>query len=254
VENVCGSEKRLNWIRTRLKDTDRVLEFGCGTGAMITLPLLATGYDVVGIDLDRESIDYGRDLLRGQGLDPMRLRDADLNELADASMDTIIASEVLEHIGSPELGTILRTLNSKLRPGGCLLVTVPNGFGWFELESFLWSRLRVGRILLMFHVPGIISRIKQFLRFPVGPRVLPNTLSASPHVQRFTHRSISAALQAAGFQIISIQGTVMFAGQFSHVWWGGVSPFIRLNLSLGARFPHAAAGYLIDCLRPIDAP
>src|SRR5206468_11993291 len=63
-ENVYGHLQRVDWLRGDLQPEDRVVEFGCGTGRLITLPLRASGYDIVGVDLDQRSIDHGRGLLR----------------------------------------------------------------------------------------------------------------------------------------------------------------------------------------------
>ena len=248
TENVHGSMKRLNWIRTNLRSSDEVLEFGCGTGAMITLPLAEAGYRVMGVDLDVESIDFGKQLLRERGLDESKLAAIDVSELKDEYFDVIIASEVLEHIPDRELERVLGLLNQKLKPGGRLLVTVPNGYGWFEFENLLWNRLRLGRALQAVRLPGIVARIKRLLG--IRPQaVLPNTLSGSPHVQRFTPSSIQSTLERAGFGVVSFDGTVLLAGQFSHIIWDGIGWFSRLNVRLGSRWPKVASGYLVSTVR-----
>ena len=53
-------------------------------------------------------------------------------------------SEVLEHLHDDELDALLGEVRSRLAPGGRLLVTVPNGYGWFEMEHFFWWRLGWG--------------------------------------------------------------------------------------------------------------
>ena len=82
------------------------MEFGCGTGCMVTLPLVLEAFDVVGIDLDQRSIDYGRAVMTSYGADASRIRATDIAEV-EGDFDVIIASEVLEHIESGDLGPTL---------------------------------------------------------------------------------------------------------------------------------------------------
>ncbi len=44
-ENIYGHRQRLYWLRDHLRTEDRAVEFGCGTGRLITIPLRAWGYD-----------------------------------------------------------------------------------------------------------------------------------------------------------------------------------------------------------------
>jgi len=69
-ENVYGHAKRLDWILAHLRPGDTVLDVGCGTGAMITIPLARRGVRVTGRDTDRASVTLGQGLARDAGLDP----------------------------------------------------------------------------------------------------------------------------------------------------------------------------------------
>ena len=62
-ENIYGHRQRLYWLRDHLQKEDRAVEFGCGTGRLITIPLRAWGYEVTGVDLDETSIAHGREVL-----------------------------------------------------------------------------------------------------------------------------------------------------------------------------------------------
>src|SRR5215208_5758575 len=133
LENVYGHAKRLDWIKKHIGLDGTIVEVGCGTGVMITLPLAVAGYDIEGVDLDASSIQYGRDILKSNGVDQNRLRAINVSDL-EAQKNVIIASEVLEHLDDQGLADMLERLKRKLLPAGLLLVTVPNGYGWFELE------------------------------------------------------------------------------------------------------------------------
>ena len=198
-ENVYGHSKRLDWIRSHISLDHTIVEVGCGTGVMITLPLAQASYDIEGVDLDTSSIQYGRDILKRNGIDQNRLRAINVSDI-EARKNVIIASEVLEHLDNQGLTDMLDRVKHKLLPDGLLLVTVPNGYGWFELESFLWFKTGLGWLLERTRIAGSIRWVKSALfscsREEAYP---PSTLADSPHVQRFTYGSIQRTLRQHGF-------------------------------------------------------
>ena len=161
-ENIYGHRQRLHWLRDQLQKEDRVVEFGCGTGRLITLPLRAWGFDVTGVDLDGRSIEHGRELLRDAGLDPEALQTADLRELP-GPFDAVIASEILEHLDDDELRDSLALIHERLVAGGKLLVTTPNGYSLFELENLLWYRTGVDRLYRRTATGGLARRLRRWL-------------------------------------------------------------------------------------------
>ena len=164
-ENIYGHMKRLHWIISRINKRDIIVEVGCGTGYMISLQLAKLGYTICGVDLHKKSIAFGKELFCRDGLDPGTLGVMDISEL-DVLADVIIASETLEHIPDSELGESLKTMCGRLKPGGRLLVTVPNGYGWFELESFVWFKCKIGWLLQFLKIARIIDIIKHLIFGP----------------------------------------------------------------------------------------
>lgn len=245
-ENIYGHLNRLYWISSYLDKSDLIVEFGCGTGFMISLQLAKKGYIVFGVDSDRKSISYGKEICRKEGLNPDTLHYGDISEL-DVVPDVIIASEVLEHLDSDNLKQVLGVLRSKLKPGGLLLVTVPNGYGWFELESFLWNQLLVGRLLEALRITTIIGNVKQSVCGKYVEAAYPSTLSASPHIQRFTFDGIRNRLSEHGFRIIDAKGSVLFCGIFSNMLFTGIEPVMKVNIWLGNKFPRIASAFYIAC-------
>jgi SAM-dependent methyltransferase len=247
-ENVYGHGKRLQWIREQLAPTDRAIEFGCGTGYMLTLPLRAWGYDVRGVDLDEPSIAYGREILAAAGQPPDALQAIDLRDV-DGPLDALIASEILEHLDDATLAEALALIHARLKPGGLLLVTAPNGYGWFELEALLWARTPLGRLFRLGPVRGLAYRLRQRLNRGYLDAAHPSTVADSPHVRRFTLRSLRSTLEAAGFTVESARGSVMLCGPFTHALLTGIEPFMRRNAWLGHRFPALAAGFYVAARR-----
>ena len=243
-ENAYGHARRLHWILERVRPDETLIELGCGTGVMISLPLQKLGYGAHGVDLDDASVRLGQEIYAKEGVNPEVLQTVDI---ADSPLqpDVVIASEVMEHIPDRELAIVLDVIRAKLPANGRLLVTVPNGYGWFELESFLWFKAGIGRLLEVLRVVRVVNLIKgtfcgRDLDYPY-----PSTIAHSPHVQRFTLRSIQNLLTSHGFEITEATGSVLFAGPFSNLFFTGVKPLMRLNNWLGSRLPRFASGFYV---------
>jgi SAM-dependent methyltransferase len=102
-----------------LADCIRVLEIGAGDGAFGAI----TGGTYVGLDTNPSAVERGRDAgldLRNQTLD-IHLRDA-------GDYDVVVAFQVLEHLSDPR--TFLETCVGALRPGGRLVIAVPDSGGF----------------------------------------------------------------------------------------------------------------------------
>jgi SAM-dependent methyltransferase len=230
-----------------LRGDDTILEVGCGTGYMLCRPLARLGYRVSGIDLDVPSIEHGRELLRQEGLDEAILSAVPLRSW-QGRPDVVIASEVLEHLHDRELDALLGEIHERLVPGGRLLVTVPNGFGWFEFEQLVWWKLGVGSVLFRSGLNHLIEKTKtRWLgreAIDAGP---PSTISGSPHVQRFTLGSIERRLRRAGFAIEDARGSVAFSGPFANLLFAGIGPLLEANARLGRLLGRFASGYFIAC-------
>ena len=251
-ENIYGHVQRLDWLRRYIAPSDRAIEFGCGTGYMITYPMRTWGYDVIGADIDATSIEHGRALLERAGIDPSALHLQDLRDV-EGQFDAVIASEVLEHLEDPVLDASLDLIHDKLRPGGRLLVTVPNGWGWFELEALLWNRLGVGARLQRRAArgaeAGAVSQAKQHVTGDYVADACPSTLAQSPHVQRFTFGSIQRVIAAHGFEILEARGSVLVCGPLSNLALTGVDGVMKLNSRLGRRLRRIAAGFYVAAVR-----
>ena len=115
-----------------------VLEFGCGTG--VFLPELATKCtNVYAIDLFPE---YAKILCKELNLE-VCFKD-NMTELQDASLDIIIAADVLEHLNDNELDEYLAMFSKKLRSSGRLIVSGPT-------ENIIY---KIGRTLAGFANKG----------------------------------------------------------------------------------------------------
>lgn len=100
----------------------RVIELGCGEGALSAL-IAARGCDVLGVDLSERKISAARLAHPHVSFVESDILDLDLPA---ASFDTAVLAEVLEHVTERPGEEILRAAWRLLRPGGRLVVSVPN--------------------------------------------------------------------------------------------------------------------------------
>ena len=247
-ETVYSSQKRLAWLADRIRPGSRVLELGCGTGVMITIPLAQAGYAITGLDRDEASIGRGREIAAQLGVDAQILQSHSLEQL-DGQRDVVIVSEVLEHLRDADLDAMLGRLAGIVRIGGSLLVTVPNGYGWFEAESWVWRKTGLGRLIEGSLFERGIRYIKmRFGGYSIDQIVDPylSSLDTSPHIQRFRVPTLIARLQPFGFEPRSHTGSGLFSGQLSNLLWTGVDPVTRVNNWLGDCCPRLASGFFVE--------
>ncbi|MCX5714235.1 MAG: class I SAM-dependent methyltransferase [Candidatus Omnitrophica bacterium] len=241
-ENIFGHAQRLRWIISHLNTNDKIIEIGCGTGVMITLPLLKLGFSVVGIDSDRKSIEYGKEVFIREGVNPNGLRFQDALSL-DLKADVIIVSELLEHIPGEKLDSLLQVFKRAINKGGRMLVTVPNGRGWFEFESLIWNKGKVGVFLEKARIKQNIIRFKRLILGYDFETTLSATLSESPHLQRFTFISALELLRRNDFLVREARGSVLFCGPLSNTLFTGIAPVMKMNCMLGRLFLRNSAGF-----------
>ncbi len=110
----------------------RVLDIGCRTGALTRAYL--DGNEVVGLDVDRESLAEAAKL----GIET-HWADADQPlPFPDESFDVVVAGEVLEHLREP--ARLVAEAQRVLRPSGTLVGSVPNSFRLKNRLLFLLGR------------------------------------------------------------------------------------------------------------------
>jgi ubiquinone/menaquinone biosynthesis C-methylase UbiE len=107
-----------------LSPNDRILDLGCGTGA-ISSRLAALGFRVTACDIAGEMIETGKKIYRNSPIEWFVLPSAWKQlPFGPNSFDGIIASSVLEYI--VDLDAAFAECQRVLIPGGYLIATVPN--------------------------------------------------------------------------------------------------------------------------------
>jgi SAM-dependent methyltransferase len=148
------ARRRVGVLRRHLELSagTRVLEVGCGYGALLSLLHRECGCQAVGLDfdagsiagaLDRDAIDY-------------RVGTLETAELPPASFDAVLFFQSLEHLREPIQA--LRAATRLLKPGGVCVVEVPDfDGGWRHVFQGRWFPLLVPQHLFHF-TPATLSR------------------------------------------------------------------------------------------------
>lgn len=121
-EFFAGSLTRLRFLVRRIAPGAEVLNIGVGTGLFESLAA-ERGVVVFSVDPDDAAIEALK-TRTGAG-ERARIGYAQKIPFADASFDTVVASEVLEHLDDRELAGAVEEIHRVLRPGGRFFGTVP---------------------------------------------------------------------------------------------------------------------------------
>jgi 2-polyprenyl-3-methyl-5-hydroxy-6-metoxy-1,4-benzoquinol methylase len=132
----------------------RALDVGSGKGLLLA-DLRDSGWQVTGTELSEESSRQAISL----GLDVRTTTVAEAN-LPPSHFDLITLFHVLEHLRDPRHE--LETLKRLLRPGGLLVVEVPNISSWYA-RTFgdAWFHFDVPRHLFHFNATTLTSIVKK---------------------------------------------------------------------------------------------
>ncbi|MCU0967483.1 MAG: cyclopropane-fatty-acyl-phospholipid synthase family protein [Rubrivivax sp.] len=103
----------------RLEPGQRLLEIGCGWGALAETAAREHDAHVTGVTLSTEQLDYARDRLTRTGLGSRAdLRLQDYRDIADGPFDAIASIEMFEAVGREYWGGYFATLRRNLKRGG----------------------------------------------------------------------------------------------------------------------------------------
>ncbi len=103
-----------------------LLDIGCGTGNFLAVAHDA-GYDVTGIELDRNAARFAKERLGLQRVLPLTISEF-AEQHAEERFDVVTFFEVLEHQAAPV--EFLQKVKACVRPGGVIALSVPNRERW----------------------------------------------------------------------------------------------------------------------------
>jgi len=117
--------RKLDYIcrKLRLRPGERLLDIGCGWGALILHAASHYGAECVGITLSVPQAEVARERLREAGLnDKCRVEVSDYRDIDhEVQYDKIVSVGMFEHVGEALLPEYFRVAWNLLRPGGVFL-------------------------------------------------------------------------------------------------------------------------------------
>ncbi len=98
---------------------DRLLEIGCGWGALAEVAAGDLGARVTGVTLSDEQLSFAQDRMRRHGLEGRtELRLQDYRDIADEPFDAIVSIEMFEAVGREYWSGFFDLIQRRLKPGG----------------------------------------------------------------------------------------------------------------------------------------
>jgi cyclopropane-fatty-acyl-phospholipid synthase len=98
---------------------DRVLEIGCGWGALAEMATTEFGASLTGVTLSTEQLAFAKDRMQRFGVQHQAdLRLQDYRDIVDAPFDAICSIEMVEAVGREYWPTYFQTVSKLLKPGG----------------------------------------------------------------------------------------------------------------------------------------
>jgi cyclopropane-fatty-acyl-phospholipid synthase len=109
--------------KLRLAPGERLLDIGCGWGALVRHAAAHYGVDALGITLSERQAQLANERIRADGLEShCRVEVRDYRDLpADATFDKVVSVGMFEHVGRSQLPRYFREAARLTRPGGLFL-------------------------------------------------------------------------------------------------------------------------------------
>ncbi len=182
----AGQERRFEMVRRWAElEGKRVLDVGCGVG-MYTAAFLRETSHVFGVEVEHERAVEARERATG-----VSQAVGERLPFPDETFDVVFSHEVLEHVDDDR--ACVAEMVRVVRPGGHIVVFVPNRLYPFETHGIFWrGRYRFGNVPLVNWLPA-----------PLRDRL-------APHVRAYTARGLRRLFD--GLPVHIVHHAVIFPG------------------------------------------
>jgi len=168
VKNMTAYEQTLERTRAYLRDTDTVLELGCGTGTT-ALRLAGDAGQITATDIAPRMIAIARGKIAAQGADNVAAEVATAHDapVPARGYDAVLGFNYLHLL--PDMEETLARVHAMLRPGGLFISKTVCLGAAPHLRALIWVMQRLGK---------------------------------APHVRFLDVATLEAAIAAQGFEIV----------------------------------------------------
>ncbi|MDO8626621.1 MAG: methyltransferase domain-containing protein [Candidatus Magasanikbacteria bacterium] len=176
-----------------------ILDIGCGVGHLSAF-MASLGFKVTAVDEDAPSIALAKEQYGNQP--GIKWLVGSVEAIRDR-FDFVTAFEVCEHV--PELDIFLERLKTRLKPGGQLIISVPNGWSVEELGRRFMARSFLGK------------KLKVFLRRGLLPKTNAQSAADSPHVRWWGYARWVKIFNKHGLRLKSANNVAFVFKQFYYL-------------------------------------
>lgn len=178
-----------------------MFDYGCGDGLFLRMAASLLPLEAHGFDKDAGAIERARAMAPD-----IRFHDSP-DEVDDGSIDVVTMFDVLEHIYDQDAA--LRIALAKLKPGGTLVVTVPQRhfFSVFDPGNFKFRFPRLNKLAVT-AIKGAEYYRKRFSENPYG--MIGDVEAAKGWHEHFTEEGLRSLLVRNGFEPGTVEGSGLF--------------------------------------------